>query len=130
MDGFPLVVQHDGQVWATLKVVDDFGLKALELIGAPRRIAESDDKEPLFSPGVDLRRVRSLVTPANQLLAASPRESWLTLSQKAVSRLQAAFLLAEDPQRRLDAQKAAALMHQMSLVQHILTNESLRRVLI
>ena len=40
------------------------------------------------------------------------------------------MLVAEDPQRRLDARKAATLMHQVSLVQHILENANLRRVLI
>ena len=47
-----------------------------------------------------------------------------------MARLYAAFIVAEDPQRRLDARKAATLMHQASLVQHILENGNLRRVLI
>jgi len=42
----------------------------------------------------------------------------------------AVFLLAEDPQRRLDAHKAATLMHQISLVQHILNQPDLRKVMI
>jgi superfamily II DNA or RNA helicase len=42
----------------------------------------------------------------------------------------ASFLIAEDPQRRLDARKAATLMHQVSLVQHILDRPNLRKVLV
>ena len=40
------------------------------------------------------------------------------------------FLVCEDPQRRLDAREISTLAHQVSLVRHILDNESLRRVMI
>ena len=130
MDTIPTLVEHDGHVCVTLRIVDDFGQKALDLIGAPRRCAHGDDREPIFIPNVDLRHVRPLLTPATQLVSAPTKDSWMSLTSHAQAKLFGAFLLGEDPQRRLDAQKAAALMHQMSLVQHVLTSDSLRRVLI
>jgi superfamily II DNA or RNA helicase len=130
VDQMPLLVEYDGRICATLRVVDDFGLKALDLIGPPRRCATSDDHEPLYMPNVDFRRIRPILTPAAQLDSASRTESWLTLTGRAQARLFAAFLLGEDPQRRLDSRKAAALMHQMSLVQHVMGSDNLRRVLI
>jgi len=130
VDTTPTLVEHDGHVCVTLRVVDDFGQKALDLIGAPRRCAHGDDREPLFIPNVDLRHVRPLLTPAAQLVSAPTKDSWMSLTSHAQAKLFGAFLLGEDPQRRLDAQKAAVLMHQMSLVQHVLTSDSLRRVLI
>jgi hypothetical protein len=44
--------------------------------------------------------------------------------------LYATYLISEDPQRRLDVHKAATLMHQVSLVQHILGDPKLKKVLI
>jgi len=130
LEPIPNLVEYDGRICVALRVVDDFGQKALDLVGAPRRCADSDHREPLFIPNVDFRHVRPILSPAGQLVSAPTKESWLTLSARAQAKLFAAFLLGEDPQRRLDAQKAAALMHQMSLVQHVLSNEKLRRVLI
>jgi superfamily II DNA or RNA helicase len=130
VEGAPPLVEHDGRLCVTLRVVDDFGLKALDLVGAPRRCADGDDHEPLYIPNVDFRHARPVLTPAAQLISAPAQESWISLTTRAQSKLFAAYLLGEDPQRRLDAQKAAALMHQMSLVQHVLSSDTLRRVLI
>jgi superfamily II DNA or RNA helicase len=52
------------------------------------------------------------------------------MTRRSVARLRAFFLLAEDPQRRLDARPVNTLAHQVSLVQHILQSSNLRRVLI
>lgn len=130
MKDVPTIVEYDGNVYVVLRVVDDFGLNALDLVGAPRRCVERDDREPLYVPNVDLRHVRAVLSPGAQLVAAPTKDTWISLTTRAQAKLFAAFLLGEDPQRRLDAQRAAVLMHQMSLVQHILTNENLRRVLI
>lgn len=130
MGAAPTLFEFEGRLHALLRVVDDFGLKALDLIGAPRRCSESDDRDPLYVPNIDFRHARPVLTPASQLLSAPIRDSWIALTAKAQNKLLAAYLIGEDPQRRLDAQKAAALMHQMSLVQHVLANDRLRRVLI
>ena len=114
----------------TLRIVDDFGLKALDLVGAPRRCCAGDDREPLYIPNVDFRHVRQLLSPAAQLTSAPSKDTWIALTTKAQAKLFASFLLGEDPQRRLDSQKAATLTHQISLVQHVLNSDSLRRVLI
>jgi superfamily II DNA or RNA helicase len=126
----PALVEHDGRTCAVLRVVDDFGQKALDLIGAPRRCIELDDREPLYVQNIDYRHVRQASSPAETLAALEQTEPWMSLTARAQAKLLSAFLLGEDPQRRLDAQKAAALMHQMSLVQHVLSSDGLRRVLI
>lgn len=123
-------VEFEGQCYVTFRIVDDFGLHAFDLIGVPRRCARSDDRDPLYVPNVDSRRVTPLTTPAEQLVSFPPKEPWISLTGRAQIRLFAAFLLGEDPQRRLDAQRTAALMHQMSLVQHVVTTETLRRVIV
>lgn len=125
----PLLVELGGRLFATLRVVDDFGQKALDLIGAPRRCGD-EERDSLYVPNVDFREAKHSLSPAAQLVSAARKEPWLSLTAKAQAKLLGSFLLCEDPQRRLDAQKAAALMHQMSLVQHVLTSQNLRRVLI
>jgi superfamily II DNA or RNA helicase len=117
---------------ALLRTVDDFGFVSYDLVGYPRRLCDSDAGPPLVDANVDKRRVRELLTPAT---AATQRalpegDGWLSFTSRTLARLYAAFLVAEDPQRRLDASKAATLMHQVSLVNHILGQPNLRKVLI
>jgi len=86
----------------------------------------------LVEANIDRRRVKPVLSPA-QLTAAralDEGDNWLAMTSRSLARLYAGFLIAEDPQRRLDARKAATLMHQVSLVQHILDHEELRKVLI
>ncbi|MBF0429120.1 MAG: DEAD/DEAH box helicase family protein, partial [Magnetococcales bacterium] len=79
---------------------------------------------------MDKRRVKP-ISPSEQLLTSLPNgDTLLAISIRSLARLSATFLLAEDPQHRLDVHKAATLMHQISLVQHILTQPNLRRVMI
>ena len=52
------------------------------------------------------------------------------MTRRSIARLRAFFLLAEDPQRQLDAREVNTLAHQVSLVRHVLDAHSLRRVLI
>src|SRR5262245_6780409 len=113
----PLLVELGERLFVTLRVVDDFGQKALDLIGPPRRCAD-EERDPLYVPNVDFREAKQSLSPAAQLVSAAKKEPWLSLTARAQAKLLSCFLLGEDPQRRLDAQKAAALMHQMSLVQH------------
>jgi superfamily II DNA or RNA helicase len=117
---------------ALLRTVDDFGFISYDLVGYPRRLCDSDAGPPLVDANVDKRRVNVLPTPAaaaeKRVLAEG--DGWLSYTSRTLARLYAAFLVAEDPQRRLDASKAATLMHQVSLVQHILGQPNLRKVLI
>ncbi len=126
----PVLVEHGGTPRAVLRVVNDFGFVSFDLVGAPRRVVPPSDPIPLVEQAVDSRRVKTLPTPAALHQPGAQGEPWLTISARSVGRLAAAFLIGEDPQGRLEASKAATLMHQVSLVQHILTSPNLRKVLI
>jgi superfamily II DNA or RNA helicase len=126
----PLLTTYNGQLRGVIREIDDFGFKAFDLAAPPRRLLGSDSAVPLVESGVDGRRVEAVPSPAELLLSGPKEESWLGLTQRTLARIHATFLAAEDPQRRLDARKAATLMHQVSLVQHVLEDANLRRVLI
>jgi superfamily II DNA or RNA helicase len=126
----PLLVSYNGSLRGVLRAVDDFGITSYDLIAPPRRLSGSDSVTPLIEASVDFRRVEPVPTPAT-LLGSDPQgESWLGLTQRSLARLYCTFLIAEDPQHRLDAHKAATLSHQASLVQHVLQSGNLRRILI
>src|SRR5690606_31724856 len=57
-------------------------------------------------------------------------ETTMGQSRRTLGQLFAWFLLAEDPQRRLDAKPVSTLAHQASLVRHVLSQPNLRSVLI
>jgi superfamily II DNA or RNA helicase len=115
-----------------LREVNDFGFRSYDLVGYPRRICELDVSPLLVEGNVDSRRVQSVQLPSEIAAAKflAEQDNWLSASARTLARLYACFLIAEDPQRRLEARKAATLMHQVSLVQHILRHEHLRKVLI
>lgn len=126
----PLLLEYNGHVRGIVRQGEDFGFPIFDLAAAPRRLSASDSSVPLIEMGVDGRRVKAVRSPAELLQIGPQEESWLGLTQRTLARVHAALLVAEDPQRRLDARKAATLMHQVSLVQHIIENGNLRRVLI
>ena len=118
----PVLVVGKSEIW---------GLKSADLLHPPRRFwSDSEPPGPLFEPGVDMRRLKSVPTPAELLQREPDGESWTAASRRAVQRLWSYFLLSEDPQRRLEARAVNTLAHQVSLVQHVLENEHLQRVLI
>jgi superfamily II DNA or RNA helicase len=127
---FPSVVEYSGTSRAVLRLVDDFGFQSYDLVAPPRRLLAVDDSIPLLEPNIDVRRVVPLESFAGLLQRLPDGESWLNISSRTIARLFSAYLVAEDPQRRLDVHRAATLMHQVSLVQHLLTNANLRKVLI
>lgn len=127
-----MLVEYAGHSRSILRVVDDFGFEAYDLVSIPQRISKVDRSPPLVETNIDKRRVIQIKTPC-QLLDGkmlAQDDNWLAMSSRTLARVYAAFLIAEDPQRRLDARKAATLMHQVSLVQHILGSEDLKKVLI
>ena len=126
-----MIFEHEGQIKALLRTVDDFGFESYDLVGVPRRLL-ADESLTLVDSSIDRRRVQLLESPSTQLLNRKllANESWLAVSHRTLARIYSAFLIAEDPQRRIESRKAATLMHQVSLVQHILSRADLRKVLI
>ncbi len=115
---------------AVLRWYDDWGLRATDLVAPPRRLWGDGPAPPAVESGIDARRVRPLPTPSQLLQALPEGDNWPAQSRRSLARLHAFFLLAEDPQRRLDARPVNTLAHQVSLVRHVLENERLSRVLI
>lgn len=130
MASIPLIVRYNDQLRGVIRDHDDFGFKSFDLAAPPRRLTGSDAGLPLVEAQVDSRRVEPLMTPADILEVGPSNESWMAMTQRSTTRLFATYLVAEDPQRRLDARKASTLMHQVSLVQHVLEQPNLARVLI
>lgn len=124
------LIEYGGIHRAVLRVVNDFGFESYDLVAPPRRILGPVSTYPLLESNVDKRRTVTLPTPASLFKSLPEGDNWLSMSSRTVARLYASFLVAEDPQRRLDVHKAATLMHQVSLVQHILGDPRLKRVLI
>ncbi len=127
-----MLFEYAGHRRTLLRTVEDFGFVTYDLVGIPRRLCEADTHPPLVETNIDKRRVKEIPTPAAELALRelSDGDGWLSMSTRTLARVYAAFLVAEDPQRRLDARKAATLMHQVSLVQHILQSPELKKVLI
>lgn len=126
-----MLFNHEGEQRSLLRIVDDFGFESYDLVGLPRRLCETEARA-LIQFSIDKRRVEKVTLPCNLSLWKPPfkHDSWLSVSSRTLAKIYAAFLVAEDPQRRIEARKAATLMHQVSLVQHILNNPDLRKVLI
>lgn len=125
-----MIVEYSGVVRSVLRVVDDFGFQSYDLLGPPRRLFLATAGVPLLESNIDKRRVCVVKAPSDLFASLPAGENWLSVTGRSLARLYATFLIAEDPQRRLDVHKAATLMHQVSLVQHILSRPDLRKVLI
>lgn len=113
---------------------DSFGFATLDLAAPPSRLCHNSAIASIgpVASGIDAARVTSCLTPA-QLLgdpALAGEKSAGRATDRARARLLANFLVAEDPQRRLDARAVETLAHQVSLVRHILDTPNLKRVLI
>lgn len=125
---------HQAEPRAVAAELPYLGLTVRSLAGLPRRAyadGEAHLAPPLLDPFVDARATEVLPTPA-AVAAARARDggSWLAQTRRAQHALLAWFLLAEDRQRRLVVRDVAPLMHQLSLVEHVLASPDLQRVLI
>ena len=128
------LVCYQDSLWAQLAESDQFGLKMLMLAGLPRRAfadGELRSAGPLVQPFVDPSQVER-IAPLTTLLRSrfESEDSWLPTTRKAQQNLLAWLLISEDPQRRLVVQDVSPLMHQRSLVEHVLGDNNLSRVLI
>lgn len=117
--------------YSVLREYEEWGLKSIDIVAPPRRFwGDQEQQEVLVEEGLDLRRLESVLLPA-QLLASLPDgDNWQSMSRRSIGRLHAYFLALEDPQRRLDIREVETLAHQVSLVRHILESDRLKRVLI
>ena len=117
--------------YALLRRYDDFGLEAIDIVAPPRRFwADRDPSVLCVEVGLPPNLVQPLASPASLLAGLPDGDSWQSHGRRSVARLHAHFLICEDPQRRMEARDVETLSHQVSLVRHVLQNDSLRRVLI
>lgn len=126
------IVLHQNLPFVVVAERHEFGLPTRTLVGLPRRVftvAERTTALPLFLPYVDARRTVAQRNPA-EIAVERAGTSWLASTRKAQMSLLAWVLLVEDPQRRLEVLDVAPLMHQRSLVEHVLNAPDLKRVLI
>ncbi|MDX2109415.1 MAG: helicase-related protein [Verrucomicrobiota bacterium] len=125
------IVTYEGVPHVVLREREDWGVKIFDLVSPPRRLwADQSALPPLLRTEIDPYLTKPLASPAEMLSTPFEKESWTALSRRALARLEALTLLAEDPQRRLDAREVVTLAHQVSLVRHILDQEKFKRVLI
>jgi superfamily II DNA or RNA helicase len=114
---------------ALLRETEEFGIRVCDLVSPPARFWAGARPRPTVMHGVDQGHV-TRDAAGLALLAAPPDETVTAQSRRTLARVLAWFLLAEDPQRRLDARAVSTLAHQASLVRHVLTTPALHRVLI
>jgi superfamily II DNA or RNA helicase len=117
--------------WTALRVTDDFGVRAVDLARPPLRLWGSADNAPpavMFS--CSARQAAAQQLPADLLAQLPDGDNWQAMTRRSLQRLFSWFLIAEDPQRRLDKSAVATLAHQRSLVRHVLSDPNLRSVLI
>ena len=116
---------------ALLREADTFGIRELDLAAPPSRFWIDQPSGPEeICIGVDEQRVERLKTPCELAAGLPPSDNWHAQSKRTLDRVEAWFLVCEDPQRRLDVSAVATLGHQASLVRYILDSPHLDRVLI
>lgn len=130
-----IIVRRDGRPFpaTVLREVDDFGILSYDLVNPPHRFwPDSDSGFQFVENQVDARRVSRIPGPAQLLtnMGIGEGDTRQTQTRRSIARLWAYYLICEDPLRRLDARPVNTLAHQVSLVQHILESDNLRRVLI
>jgi superfamily II DNA or RNA helicase len=116
---------------SVLREYEEWGLRALDLVHPPRRFwSDQKRQDVLVEEGIGSRRLKPYPTPAEILQSLPPNDSWLSQGRRSINRLHAHYLICEDPQRRMDVREVETLAHQVSLVRHVLQDESLKHVLI
>ncbi len=128
----PIVIRESGTAPATvLRRYEEFGFPSLDLVNPPRRFwADRDAPGPAVETQVNARRVSELPAPSGLLADLPADDNWPAQTRRSLARLWAYYLVCEDPLRRLDARQVNTLAHQVSLVQHVLESDQLRRVLV
>lgn len=115
---------------ALLKEGNDLGFATYDLVRPPARFWPGTRSRPAVMHEIDQARVNRDPSWLDLLAQPPPDETVSAQSRRTLARAFAWFLLAEDPQRRLDARPVSTLAHQASLVRHVLSTPALHRVLI
>jgi SNF2 family DNA or RNA helicase len=127
-------VTYRDQAWSVLDTVTWLGRSTLVLAGLPGRCYTDEELKRLPSRlerFVDIREVQRHPTFAESFIdRVQSGEAWLASTRRAQNNLLAWYLLAEDKQRRLHVRDVAPLMHQLSLVEHVLSDTHYQRFLI
>ena len=125
------LVTYKSITHVVLRETEDFGIKTLELVSPPRRLwGEKENNPATVVANVDPLEVKQELSPAELLGDLPSVDNWSAQSKRSLAKLAALALIAEDPQRRLEAREVVTLAHQVSLVRYILDQKDLRRVLI
>jgi hypothetical protein len=127
----PLVF-FENTLHSVVRKTDDWGVTVLDLAAPPKRLwGDTANAPAVVRTNIDPYQTKPCPLPSELLDATlSERDTWSAMTKRSLGRYEALFLLAEDPQRRLDARPVVTLAHQVSLVRHLRDNPSLRRVLI
>ncbi len=112
----------------------DFGYRSFNAAAWPDRLFAGLDEASRPPSTITEAELDATVlnTPLEGLLrsASGEGEGLAQETRRAVARVEALWLLCEDRYRLLDAQAIDPLAHQASLVEHVLADPNLRRVLI
>ena len=125
---------HDDQdrpvSMALVRELDDFGLVTMDLAHPPSRFWGGRRTGGPVRNAVDKARIVADPAFVDLLGTAAATETTMAQSRRAQGQLFSWFLLAEDPQRRLEARAVSTLAHQASIVRHVLGEANLKSVLI
>lgn len=111
----------------------DFGYPQLAHSALPDRVyvgLDEAQRPPSVVHAEPEDDVAPLPAPLDVLLGAGEARPWPKETERALARLEAAWLLTEDRYRLLDAEAIEPLAHQATLVEHVITSPHLKRVLI
>ena len=110
---------------------EDFGFPVVDLVRPPGRFwGDATEPPPFYYPSEDTIALTTVATPVERLAGVAAGDPVQALSRRSQARLRSWFLIAEDPQRRLDVRAVETLAHQSSLVQYVLATPGLERVMI
>lgn len=115
---------------ALLKEGRELGFDTYDLVRPPARFWSGARPRSAVMHEIDQARVERDPSWLDLLGCPPADETVSAQSRRTLAKAFAWFLLAEDPQRRLDARPVSTLAHQASLVRHVLSTPTLHRVLI
>ena len=127
-----LFQREEGQFpWTVLKVGTDFGFRVCDLVSPPERFwSDAKKMMPPVEAREDILHLEEVPTPTELLEGLPDGDNWSAMTRRSLNRAFGWFVVAEDPQRRIEAREISTLAHQLSIVAHVLTEPNLHNVLI